>query len=154
MGVGQGLWPECTCCRFLNKNRTFFFNSQVFLRYIPKWSESFVSNGPVTALMTFSVFTGYMQDRLLPGFTAVYDWHSRSGALLYSLSYRVSERFTFQFGVNSFFGRFQKREAALVPIGVAGNGGGGQGAHKSWTEQGLSLVRDRDELFFRARYSF
>ncbi len=66
----------------------------------------------------------------------------------------VSERFTFQFGVNSFFGRFQKREAALVPIGVAGNGGGGRGAHKSWTEQGLSLVRDRDELFFRARYSF
>lgn len=95
-----------TFIRFLNKNRTFFFNSQVFLQYIPKWSESFVSNGPVTARLTFSVFTDYMQDRLLPGFTAVYDWYSRSGA------------------------------------------------HKSWTQQGLSLIRDRDEFYFRARYRF
>jgi hypothetical protein len=143
-----------TFIRFLNKNRTFFFNAQVFLQWITGWENSYVSNGPVNALMTLSAFTGYYQDRLLPAFTVVYDWNSRSGGVLYSLSYRVSEHLLMQVGMNAFFGGFQRREASLVPFGAAGNGGGGRGAQHSWTEQGLSILRDRDELFFRIRYTF
>jgi hypothetical protein len=58
-----------TFINFLNQNRTFFFNSQIFLRYIDGYEGNgeFGVHGPFTALGTLSVFTGYFQDRLLPG---------------------------------------------------------------------------------------
>ena len=38
-----------TFVNFLNANRTFFFNWQLFMRYVPQYSESFDATGPGTS---------------------------------------------------------------------------------------------------------
>jgi hypothetical protein len=142
-----------TFVRFLNLNRTFFANAQVFLQYTDGYRSSMVADGPFTALFTFALFTGYQQDRLLPGFTFVYDVWSRSGAALWSMTYRFSEALSAQVGVSAFFGTVESIEPPLV--GVGGNAGGaGAGSQRATVERGLSTVRDRDEFFFRVRYTF
>jgi hypothetical protein len=142
-----------TFINFLNANRTFFINSQLFLRYIPQHRESMPLNGPVNALATLSIFTGYWQDRLNPALTVVRDFQSESGAVLSSITYRYSERFSTTFGMAWFYGKTEKRPYPLTPIGVA-NGGAGKGAYHSYVQNGLSVVKDRDEVFLRLRYTF
>ncbi len=41
-----------------------------------------------------------------------------------------------------------------MAAGTAGQAGRGEGAYHSYVENGLSPVRDRDELFLRLRYTF
>lgn len=141
-----------TFINFLNQNRTFFFNTQWFFSYVPEYRNSFDTLGPFNVRTTFTVTTGYFQDRLLPGMTFVYDWKSNSGAALPQLQYRFTENFSATFGAAFFMGRFQGRDAALNPLSL----GNRRGAHAytNWTEQGLSPVRDRDEVFFKLRYTF
>jgi hypothetical protein len=144
-----------TFIRFLNRNRTFFFNGQVFLQGIPDWRDSFVANGPVNALLTFSIFTGYYQDRMIPGVQVVYDVNSESGAFLWSLGYRITQNFLLQFGLNTFWGTVQTLRSPVVPLGTTGLGvGNGTGSQRYYVENGLSTVRDRDEIFLRARWTF
>ena len=143
-----------TFVRFLNKNRTFFVNGQLFLRYITDWRKNYVENGPLNALFTIGVFTGYHQDRLVPGIQFVYDVGAESGAVLWSVAYRATQNFTIQLGLNTFFGTVQSLDAALVGLGTAGSGGRGEGQQHAYAENGLSTVRDRDEIFIRLRYSF
>src|SRR5690606_36152334 len=95
-----------TFINFLNPNRTFFFNTQIFFQYITNYQSSFPGNGPFNVLGTFTVQTGYFQDRLLPGVTFVYDVKSSSGAALPSISYRFTENFSATVGMNLFWGRF------------------------------------------------
>jgi hypothetical protein len=142
-----------TFVRFLNRSRSFFMNLQVFLQYAPQHRASFPREGPVNALTTLSVLTGYHQDRLVPSLTWVHDWPSHSGALLAGVSYRYTENLTIQIGANAFYGKVQSLEAALVAPGTAA-GGAGRGAQRAYVENGLSQVRDRDELFLRLRYTF
>jgi hypothetical protein len=99
-------------------------------------------------------FSGYQQDRLVPGVQVVYDFPSHSGALIWSMRWRVTQSFLIQIGLNTFWGSHDRREAALVATGTAGQGGRGEGAYHSYVENGLSTVRDRDELFIRIRYTF
>ena len=83
-----------TFINFLNANRTFFFNSQWFFQYLTGYKSSFSTNGPFNVLFTFAMFTGYYQDRLLPTLVTVYDFNSRSGGLLPSITYRFNEAFS------------------------------------------------------------
>jgi hypothetical protein len=141
-----------TFINFLNQNRTFFFNTQWFFSYVPEWRRSYDSLGPFNVLTTFTITTGYFQDRLLPGITFVYDWKSNSGAALPQIQYRFTENFSATFGAAFFMGRPQTREYPLNPLSLTNHVGRYQ--YVSFTEQGLSPVRDRDEVFFKLRYTF
>ena len=143
-----------TFIRFLNKNQAFFLTAQIFMQYVVGYEKSFTTDGPFNARMTVGVFSGYHQDRLLPGVILVYDFSSYSGAVLWRLGWRVNQSFLIQIGFNTFWGEVDRREAALVAAGTAGQGGRGEGAYHSYVENGLSTVRDRDELFLRLRYTF
>jgi hypothetical protein len=143
-----------TFIRFLNKNQAFFLTAQIFMQYVVGYEKSFTTDGPFNARMTVGAFSGYHQDRLLPGVILVYDFSSYSGAVLWRLGWRVNQSFLIQIGFNTFWGEVDRREAALVAAGTAGQGGRGEGAYHSYVENGLSTVRDRDELFLRLRYTF
>jgi hypothetical protein len=142
-----------TFIRFLNPARTFFFNSQIFIQYIDDYNQGFVANGPYNFTLTASVGTGYMQDRLLPSFTAVWERRSGSGALLPRITYRITQNFSMQIGAGVFFGRTQRKTSPLTPVGTPTNGAG-KGSYHSYVDNGLSSIRDRDELFLRLRYTF
>jgi hypothetical protein len=142
-----------TFINFLNQNRTFFFNSQVFFQYIKGWETSMTANGPFNVLGTFTVTTGYFQDRLLPGFTFVYDFASNSGAFLPSVTYRFTENFSVQFGLAGFWGKYQRRTMPFFQPGTHGDHVGPT-AYRQFVENGLSVVKARDEAFLRIRYTF
>jgi hypothetical protein len=142
-----------TFINFLNPNRTFFFNSQIFFQYITSYKAGFVSNGPFNMLGTFTVQTGYFQDRLLPSLTFVYDLNSDSGAMLPQISYRFTENFSATVGMNFFFGRWEYVDKAIAPLGVVGTEVG-RNAYQDGVENGLSVVRERDEAYLRLRYTF
>ena len=141
-----------TFINFLNANRTFFFNSQWFFQYVDGYNKGFTSNGPWNVLGTLTFFTGYFQDRLLPTTTLVYDMRSNSGAVLPSITYRFTEAFSAQLGVAAFFGRQNKVTTPLTPTLVPDRAG--KNAYDSFAENGLSLVRERDEVFMRIKYTF
>ena len=96
--------------------------------------------------------TGYFQDRLLVALTFVYDVQSNSGAGLPSVTYRFSESFSASFGMNFFYGRSQQRVPYLNPPAI-GNRVGSH-AYKDFVDPGLTVVQDRDEFYFRLRYTF
>ena len=142
-----------TFINFLNANRTFFFNSQWFFQYVDGWKKTFTNTGPWNVLATFSVFTGFQQDRLLPFVTWVYDFQSQSGAILPTLIYRFSERFSASVGIATFFGRTELRNMPINEIAPAYNRAG-RDAYKDPAQNLLSNFRDRDEVFLSLRYTF
>ncbi|MDJ0785794.1 MAG: hypothetical protein QNK05_03235 [Myxococcota bacterium] len=142
-----------TFINFLNANRTFFFNSQWFFQYINGHTKGHAANGPWNVFMTFAVSTGYFQDRLLPNLVMVYDFSSNSSALLPSITYRFNEAFSASFGVAFFAGRFEERSAEIRPLGTPPNLQGST-RNSSFVENGLSAIRQRDEVFLRIRYTF
>lgn len=143
-----------TFINFLNANRTFFITTQWFFRWIEDYKQGFTANGPYQVLGILAVNTGYYQDRLLPGFTAVYDVQSTSGAFLPQITYRYNEAFSVTFGAAFFWGRQESAPQAINPLGGGANFIGGDRAYEGSTENGLAVVRDRDELFLRLRYTF
>src|SRR4030095_11562268 len=104
-----------TFINFLNPNRTFFFNAQLFMRFITDYEGGgeFGASGPFSALGTLSVFTGYFQDRLLPGATWVHDFNSGSGGLVTQVTYRFSQDFSATFGIAGFYGDPSERALAI-----------------------------------------
>jgi hypothetical protein len=143
-----------TFVNFLNANRTFFINTQWFVQYVDDFQKGFT--GPLYQWDIFGVLaisTGYFQDRLLPSLTLVYFVRNNSFAVLPQVTYRFTENFQATFGLAAFAGREQE---VVMPI----NGLGpvqerfGRNAYKSFVEPGLALVRERDELFLRIRYTF
>jgi hypothetical protein len=142
-----------TFVRFLNSSRTFLFNSQLFLQYIDGHERGMAANGPLNATATFLAATAYHQDRLIPTLTLVHDFNSVSGAVITALTYRYTTHFSISVGLAAFYGRVQTKRAALT--GLAGpSGGAGKGRNRSYVQNGLSSVRDRDELSLRLRYTF
>jgi hypothetical protein len=143
-----------TFVNFLNANRTFFFNTQWFFQYTDDFQESFT--GPTYQWDIFGVFavsTGYFQDRLLPSLTFVYFVRNNSLAFLPQITYRFTENFQATFGIAAFAGREQE---VVMPInGLAPvTERFGRNAYKSFVEPGLAVVRERDEIFLRIRYTF
>ncbi|MGH0035256.1 MAG: DUF1302 family protein [Myxococcota bacterium] len=140
-----------TFINFLNANRTFFFNSQVFFRYIPDHDSSFDTHGPFTALLTFTVLTGYYNDRLLPAMTFVHDVASESGGMIWQLTYRYDEAFSITAGVLNFYGSPKTNRLPQHPVALPDT----QTSFSSRTRyQGLSAIAERDEIFLRLRYTF
>jgi hypothetical protein len=142
-----------TFIRALNANRTFFFNTQWFVGYIPDHGSGFSSNGPVNVLFTFTASTGYYQDRLLPSVTTVYHFMSQSGGVLPSVQYRLTQSVSVTVGMLYFFGRTQLVDMPVRDIAPATNRVGPD-AYKNGVDSDLSLIRKRDELFMRVRWSF
>jgi hypothetical protein len=142
-----------TFINFLNSNRTFLFNSQWFVRYIDDYQRNgaFSVNGPVSVLGTFTIFTGYYQDRLLPALTLVHDMMSGSGAVLGQITYRFSESFSASFGAAAFYGDPEKQMVPITQAIIGNNTGDFQTRTKY---DGLSALAERDELFFTLRYTF
>jgi hypothetical protein len=141
-----------TFIRFLNSNRTFFFNSQLFFQYRAGYKKSMPSDGPFNFLFTFAVSTGYHQDRVLPTFVFVYDVNSQSGAAIPQVTYRVSSAFSVNFGVAFFWGAVKYTDMPLANL-TLGNRGGSR-PYENGTYNGIGIVRERDEIFFRLRYTF
>jgi hypothetical protein len=142
-----------TFINFLNPNRTFLFNSQWFVQYVPDHQSGYTTNGPLNVLATFTIFTGYHQDRLLLFYTGVYDFRSSSGAVLPQLVYRFTENLSATVGANFFFGRQQFVDSAISEL-RAGLNRTGENAYEDAAENGLSALRDRDEIYMTLRYTF
>jgi hypothetical protein len=141
-----------TFVNFLNSNRTFMFNTQWFFQWINGYERGFYANGPFNMLATFSVGTGYFQDRLLPGFTFVYDFSSQSGSGLASVTYRMTQNFSATVGMAGFFGHYQTKTPPLWTVGIGNRVG--RGANQAFVENGFAPIRARDELYLRIRYAF
>ncbi|NQZ94939.1 MAG: hypothetical protein HRU01_00385, partial [Myxococcales bacterium] len=142
-----------TFINFMNANRTFFFNSQWFFQYQTNYKDTFFNHGPFNVLFTFAMFTGYFQDRLLPNLITVYDFNSKSGGVLPNVTYRFTDVFSIDWGFLLFFGRTELRDMPINSIGPPTNRAGAN-AYKVPVDNLLSLVRHRDEVFLRLRYTF
>jgi hypothetical protein len=142
-----------TFINFLNANRTIFFNTQWFFQYLTGYESTFTSNGPFNVLFTFAMFTGYFQDRLLPTVVTVYDFGSRSGGFLPSITYRFNEAFSVTTGVNWFWGRGQYKDMPVRAFAPTSNRAGNH-AYDDGVENVLSAINRRDEIFLRLRYTF
>jgi hypothetical protein len=142
-----------TFVNFLNANRTFLINSQWFVNYIRGWDDTFTFNGPFNVFFTFTVTTGYLQDRLLPSITSVYDFKSNSGALLSGVTYRLTENFSATLGATFFYGRSQRKAMALNPVAPPVNRVG-RNAYRDIVDNTLAAIRDRDEVSLIIRYTF
>jgi len=147
-----------TFIHFLNRERTFFFNTQWFIEYIPDHVghggrdgyRGFAVDGPVSALGVFTLETGFFQDRLVPNATFVYDVLSRSGAVALQMRYRFSAEFSVTVGMNHFYG---PGDAYTLPIGLGALGESNQ-SFRTERYSRLNAVRERDELFAVLRYTF
>ncbi|MCH8890050.1 MAG: hypothetical protein IH827_03060 [Myxococcales bacterium] len=142
-----------TFINFLNPNRTFFFNTQWFFQYIKGHRGGMGPNGPFSAMFVNTIMTGYFQDRLNPSLVTIYDFNSRSGGVLPSIQYRFTESFSAAIGMAIFFGRTQLSQMAINPIRPATNRVG-KNAYKDSSEQFLSGIRRRDEIWMRLRWAF
>jgi hypothetical protein len=141
-----------TFVNFLNANRTFFINTQWFFQYIEGYGRAFTNNGPLNVLAVLTINTGYFEDRLQPAITLVYDFGSNSAAAIPQVTYRYSSNFSATVGMAVFEGREEPRHMALYPTALGNRAG--RGAYRDFVENGLSAVRDRDEIFLKIRYTF
>jgi len=83
----------------------------------------------------------------------VYDVQSVSGAATVSFTYRYNDAFSIAVGAAFFMGSEQFVPMAERPIGPPGNRLGSH-AYENSIEPGFSVIRDRDELWLRLRYTF
>ena len=140
-----------TFVNFLNSGRTFFFNAQLFVRYIADYDRSYMTNGSVTALGTLAVTTGYLQDRLLPSLVLVHDLRSASGGVIAQITYRFTESFSASFGILGFYGGPENEAVPLYPVVLPNTT---TDFDARFRYEGLSAIAERDEAFFTLRYTF
>ena len=140
-----------TFVNFLNANRTFFLNTQLFVRYLPHYDTSYDTNGPFTALGTFAITTGYFQDRLLPSLVLIHDLKSASGGAIVQATYRFSEAFSATVGLLTFYGTPGNNRIPYHPIALPNTS-------TDFTVRtrfdGLTAIAERDEVFLSLRYTF
>jgi len=142
-----------TFVNFMNANRTFFINTQWFFQYTDEFRSSYSSGYQWDIFGVLAIATGYFQDRLLPSLTLVYFVNGNSFAVLPQVTYRFTENFQASFGLAAFAGREQERVMPLNGIAPVGQRFG-RNAYKTFIEPGLAVVRERDEIFLRIRYTF
>jgi hypothetical protein len=147
-----------TFFNYLNPNRSFFMNLQMFLRYLPDYEggrSNFDGNygyagASVSGNVAFTFFTGYFQDRLAPRVTILYaPWESQ-GALITGLSYRWNDAFSTSIGWTQFFGHVYKQEGAYFPIAQYGS----VADYTSPVFRGVAPVLYRDQAEVRIRYTW
>jgi hypothetical protein len=140
-----------TFVNFLNANRTIVFNSQIFLQYIAG-GRTVRDRDPVQLLGTFTALTGYFQDRLLTQMTFVHDLRSSSGGAIFDVTWRFSSDFSMTLGMATFYGNPGRADdPTLYPTAITNNGPPNSTRSRY---DGLSLLKDRDEVSLQVRYSF
>jgi hypothetical protein len=141
-----------TFINFLNANRTFFINSQVFMSYVQGYGANMLRDGPFTMLLLVNANTGYFQDRFLVSTAAVYDFTSQSMAFLPSVQYRFTENFSLTIGAAVLAGKWKGgREQGVNQFSAQ------QDTNLNdtiYVENGISPARDLDNFFVRLRYTF
>jgi hypothetical protein len=142
-----------TFVNFMNANRTFFINTQWFFQYTDEFAKSYSGGYQWDIFGVLAIATGYFQDRLLPSLTVVYFVNGNSFAVLPQVTYRFTENFQATVGLAAFAGREQERIAPLNGLAPGGQRFG-RNAYKTFIEPGLAVVRERDEIFLRIRYTF
>ncbi|UCE85639.1 MAG: hypothetical protein JSU66_15105, partial [Deltaproteobacteria bacterium] len=144
-----------TFIHFLNANRSFIFNAQLFVGYEDGYNRNFPSNGPWSTFGTLTMLTGYLQDRLNAALTFVYDAKSNSGGILPNVQYRFSDSFSVSFGAIFLWGRYQEKPMPISPSGLANQVDSGPfRAYRQVTEQFIAAARDLDQFTLRIRYTF
>lgn len=142
-----------TFVNFINPNRTLLFNSQWFMRLIEDYQRGggFTASGPFSLLGTFTVMSGYFQDRLLPAATLVHDVPTASGAILFQTTYRFNQAFSATVGLATFYGKPERQAVAFNQAVVTNNGGSFEARTRY---DGLSALAERDEAYLSLRYTF
>jgi hypothetical protein len=141
-----------TFINFLNANRTFFINSQLFLSHVQGYSGDILRDGPFTALILLNANTGYFQDRFLVGTAAVYDFTSQSMAFLPSVQYRFTENFSLTIGAAVLAGKWKGgRDVGVNQFSATSDVNLND---TIYVENGISPARDLDNFFLRLRYTF
>jgi hypothetical protein len=140
-----------TFINFLNNNRTFFINSQLFIGYTENFQRRMTVEGPWNFLWLVTANTGYFQDRMLAGITLVWDFQSNSGAFLPNVQYRFTENFSATVGAAFLTGKYSPKPMGISRFSASGDT---QQGDRIWVENGISPARDLDNFFFRLRYTF
>jgi hypothetical protein len=140
-----------TFVNFLNQNRTFFINSQLFVSYLRGYQKTMLADGPYTALLLVNADTGYFQDRFLVNAAVVYDFRSNSGAFLPSVQYRFTENFSLTVGAAVLAGHWERREMGVNQFSAQSDTSLNDNVY---VENGISPARDLDNFFVRVRYTY
>jgi hypothetical protein len=140
-----------TFINFLNANRTFFLNTQIFTSYLRGYEKTMLRDGPWTALLLLNANTGYFQDRFLVSAAMVYDIRSNSGAFLPSVQYRFTENFSLTLGAAVLSGHYERREMGINQFSAQSDVNLNDNVY---VENGISPVRDLDNFFVRVRYTY
>jgi hypothetical protein len=141
-----------TFINFLNANRTFFINSQVFMSYIQGYGNDMSRDGPFTMLLLINANTGYFQDRFLVSTAGVYDFTSQSMAFLPSVQYRFTENFSLTIGAAVLAGKWKGgRDMGVNQFSATADTNLNDTVY---VENGISPARDLDNFFLRLRYTF
>jgi hypothetical protein len=124
--------------------------------YTSGWEKGMTAEGPWSFLGTLAVSTGYFQDRLTPSIVSIYDFKTQSGGLLTGIGYRFTQNFSAAIGMAFFFGKPDFTDEPTAGVGPGGNRSRlpPDDLYKQTREGGLAIVRDRDELWARVRYTF
>lgn len=142
-----------TFVNFLNANRTIFVNAQFFVRWIDDYTDKALTpDGPFSALLTLTAFTGFYQDRLLNSFTLIHEIESNSGGLIWNMTYRMTENFSVSTGLTTFRGEPRSARQARVPLSLSSTAGNDY--ESRFRFNGVSAVADREELYVIFRYTF
>jgi hypothetical protein len=141
-----------TFINFLNANRTFFINTQWFFQWIEGWNRGVGGDGPWSIFGVVAIATGYFQDRLLTSATFVYFVMNNSFAILPTVTYRFTENFAVSVGIAAFAGRERPEPMSINPLATGNRFG--RNAYDTFTEPGISVIRERDEIFLRLRWTF
>ena len=141
-----------TFINFLNANRTFFINSQVFMSYVQGYGNDMLRDGPFTMLLLINANTGYFQDRFLVSTAGVYDFTSQSMAFLPSVQYRFTENFSLTIGAAVLAGKWKGgRDMGVNQFSATADTNLNDTVY---VENGISPARDLDNFFLRLRYTF
>jgi hypothetical protein len=148
-----------TFFNFLNPNRSFFLNFQMFVRYLPNYVGGRRNNdgmyqtavGPFSTQMVLTFFTGYFQDRLAPRVSLVYWPLEQQAAAITGLSYRWNDAFSTSIGYSNFFGHVSQAQGAYFPIAQYGSVEQYNGAVLG---RGAAPVLNRDQAELRFRYTW
>ena len=147
-----------TFFNFINPNRSFFMNLQMFVSYLPHYQGGTLykdgnygtQKGPFSGNVVFTFFTGYFQDRLAPRLSVLYAPLESQGAIITGLSYRWNDAFITSLGYSNFFGHVYNQQGSYFPIAQYGSTETYQGA----TFRGIAPVINRDQAEVRFRYTW
>ncbi len=148
-----------TFLNFLNPNRSFFMNLQMFVRYLPNYQGGKLHNdgnygyagNQFSGNIVYTFFTGYFQDRLVPRVSVLYAPLESQAAIITGLSYRWSDAFITSLGYAQFFGHVYDQQGPYFPIAQYGSTETYDGAVLG---RGVAPIINHDQAEVRFRYTW